>query len=228
MIEVCCVVDDDRSPMSASAPVLKMPMATPDSPISAAKNRNDSPAVNRKQAAAKSVRPAMIVARRPSRSASEPRNSAEIAMPPIVAYWKLPAGGQREIEGLDDLRNDDADRVGRHREHREHRVGQRLDDGEGAAVRRDRCHATLGQALVVVTVVTWVPPRGQHSSLGSVPLSEHVTTARIGSEVDLEPCEIGLRLPSGGQARAPARRRSRTVPGKPGGCCGGAGARAEP
>ena len=33
----------------------------------------------------------MIVRRRPTRSASCPSSSAATAMPPIVAYWKLPA-----------------------------------------------------------------------------------------------------------------------------------------
>ena len=77
--------------MSASAPVLKTPIAIPDSPSRAAKNTNESPAVIRKQAAAKSVRPAMIVRRRPMRSASCPSSNAATAIPPIVAYWKLPA-----------------------------------------------------------------------------------------------------------------------------------------
>ena len=70
MIDVCCAVDVEMSPMSASAPVLKTPMASPDRPSSTAKNRNVSPAASRKQAAANSVRPTTIVGRRPNRSAS--------------------------------------------------------------------------------------------------------------------------------------------------------------
>ncbi len=77
--------------MSASAPVLKTPIAIPDSPSRTAKNTNELTVVIRKQAAAKSVRPAMIVRRRPMLSASCPSTNAATAMPPIVAYWKLPA-----------------------------------------------------------------------------------------------------------------------------------------
>ena len=41
MIDVCCAVDVEMSPMSASAPVLNTPMASPDSPSITAKNRKD-------------------------------------------------------------------------------------------------------------------------------------------------------------------------------------------
>ena len=61
MIEVCWAVDVEMSPMSASAPVLNTPIASPDRPSITAKNRNVSPAANRKQAAANSVRPTTIV-----------------------------------------------------------------------------------------------------------------------------------------------------------------------
>ena len=74
------------SPISASAAVLKTAMAMPDSPISIVKNRKESPARNANDAAAKSVRPATRIGRRPKRSASCPRNRPASAMPPIVAY----------------------------------------------------------------------------------------------------------------------------------------------
>ena len=86
MIDVCWAVDVEMSPMSARAPVLKMPIASPETPNSTAKNRNVSPLASRKQAAANSVRPTTIVGRRPNRSASEPRNRPATAMPVIVAY----------------------------------------------------------------------------------------------------------------------------------------------
>jgi hypothetical protein len=100
MIDVCSDVDETRSPMSASAPVLKTPIAIPDSPSSTAKNTNELPIVMRKHAAAKSVRPVMIVRRRPIRSASCPSSIAAIAIPPIVAYWKLPAAVSESLNVL--------------------------------------------------------------------------------------------------------------------------------
>jgi hypothetical protein len=69
MIEVCSAVDREMSPMSASAPVLKMPIAIPENAISTEKNRNEVPARNRYDAAAKSVRPRTIVDLRPYLSA---------------------------------------------------------------------------------------------------------------------------------------------------------------
>src|SRR5437867_12777122 len=69
MIEVCSAVDREMSPMRASAPVLKIPIAMPESAISAEKNTNEVPAMNRYDAAANSVRPTIIVALRPYLSA---------------------------------------------------------------------------------------------------------------------------------------------------------------
>ena len=69
MIEVCSAVDREISPMRASAPVLKMPIAMPESAISAEKNTNEVPARNKYDAAAKSVRPITIVDLRPYLSA---------------------------------------------------------------------------------------------------------------------------------------------------------------
>ena len=86
MIEVCSAVEREMSPMSASAPVLKIPMATPDSAIRAQKNRKELPARNRYDEAAKSVRPATMVVLRPYRSARCPSKNPAMAMPPIVAY----------------------------------------------------------------------------------------------------------------------------------------------
>ena len=65
MIEVCSAVEWEISPISASAPVLKMPMAAPDSAINTQKNRKELPAMKRYEEAAKSVRPATIVVFRP-------------------------------------------------------------------------------------------------------------------------------------------------------------------
>ena len=83
--------------MSASAPVLKMPMAMPDSPSSAAKNRNVSPAENRssggKQHEAGDDRPPP-----PEPVGQRSEQQAATAMPPIVAYWKRARGGQRQLE----------------------------------------------------------------------------------------------------------------------------------
>jgi hypothetical protein len=86
MIDVCWAVDVEMSPMSASAPVLKIPMASPDKPIRAAKNRKASPTANRKHAQAKSISPATIVRRRLKRSANWPKNSPAAAIPAMVAY----------------------------------------------------------------------------------------------------------------------------------------------
>ena len=86
MIDVCCAVDVEMSPISASAPVLNTPIASPDTPSITAKNENVSPAARRKHAAAKSVRPMTIVGRRPNRSASCPSIRPASAIPVIVAY----------------------------------------------------------------------------------------------------------------------------------------------
>src|SRR5204862_4118329 len=65
IIDVCSAVDREMSPMRASAPVLKMPIAMPESAISTEKNTNEVPAMNKYDAAANSVRPTIIVALRP-------------------------------------------------------------------------------------------------------------------------------------------------------------------
>ncbi len=69
MIEVCSAVDRTISPIKASAPVLKMAIAMPDSAINTQKKRNDVPARNRNDAAANSIKPTRIVVFRPNRSA---------------------------------------------------------------------------------------------------------------------------------------------------------------
>jgi hypothetical protein len=91
MIDVCCRVEVARSPMSASAPVLNIPIAIPDSAIRAAKNTKFWPNANRKHAVANNVSPSRIVCRLPNRSASCPSVRPASAMPPIVAYWNVPA-----------------------------------------------------------------------------------------------------------------------------------------
>ena len=91
MIDVCSAVDFEMSPINASAPVLKMPIARPDSPSRTAKNHSVFPADSRKQAAANSTRPTTIVRRRPNRSASDPSTRPATAIPVIVAYWNVPA-----------------------------------------------------------------------------------------------------------------------------------------
>ena len=70
MMVVCWAVDVEMSPMSASAPVLNTPIATPDRPSRIANTASLSPATIRKQADANSTRPTMMVGRRPRRSAS--------------------------------------------------------------------------------------------------------------------------------------------------------------
>ena len=47
MVEVCCAVEDEISPISASAPVLNMPMAAPDTVSRQRKNANVLPRMNR-------------------------------------------------------------------------------------------------------------------------------------------------------------------------------------
>ena len=69
MIDVCSAVDREMSPMRASAPVLKIPIAMPESAISTEKNTKEVPARNKYDAAANSVRPTMIVHLRPYLSA---------------------------------------------------------------------------------------------------------------------------------------------------------------
>ena len=69
MIDVCSAVDLEMSPISASAPVLKIPMAMPESAINTQKNTNEFPARNRNEVAAKSVKPIRMVDFLPYRSA---------------------------------------------------------------------------------------------------------------------------------------------------------------
>ena len=47
MIEVCSAVECEISPINASAPVLKIPMATPESAIKTQKNTNELPPAKR-------------------------------------------------------------------------------------------------------------------------------------------------------------------------------------
>jgi hypothetical protein len=47
MIDVCSLVEVTMSPMSASAAVLKMPIAAPERAMSAQKYQNEFPAMNR-------------------------------------------------------------------------------------------------------------------------------------------------------------------------------------
>jgi hypothetical protein len=86
MIEVCSAVDRTISPIRASAPVLKIAIATPDKAISTQKNRNDDPARKRNDAAANNIKPIRIVVFRPNRSARCPRRKPATAIPDIVAY----------------------------------------------------------------------------------------------------------------------------------------------
>ena len=87
MIDVCWAVDVEMSPMSASAPVLKMPIASPETPSSTAKNRERVTGGKQEtgrgeQREADDYRgPATEPVRKLTRATGQPR-----AMPVIVAY----------------------------------------------------------------------------------------------------------------------------------------------
>ena len=86
MIDVCSAVDVEMSPMSASAPVLNTPIAMSGTPSSTRRTGTSRPRRRGSDAAANSVRPTMIVGRRPRRSASYPSIKPASAIPAIVAY----------------------------------------------------------------------------------------------------------------------------------------------
>ena len=108
MMEVCSEVDREMSPMSASAPVLKTPMARPDRAMSTEKHTNELPAMNRYDEAAKIVRPATMVR---FSSVAVRQMSQEEAGHGDARHGRVLKGssrGQAQAEGLDDLGNDDA------------------------------------------------------------------------------------------------------------------------
>ena len=126
----------EMSPMSASAPVLKMPMATPESAISTQKNRNEL-ARDEEVGRGGEERQADDDGRFPSEAVRQ-MTKEEAGQRRCPPSWRTETSRRRSGSAGTVLmisRNDDADRVGRHREHREHDVGQRLDQGHVLGLR---------------------------------------------------------------------------------------------
>ena len=108
MMAVCCAVDVEMSPMSASAPVLNTPIATPDRPSRIANTAKLSPATIRKQADANSDEsdddrgPA---AETVGELSEEQRGDGDARHRGVL---KRAGGGQRQIERSDHFRDDEA------------------------------------------------------------------------------------------------------------------------
>ena len=123
MVEVCSVVERERSPINASAPVLKIPIARPEIVSNVRKNANVSPIAKSADAVAKSEaeQDRLLASEAIGQETEEDARERDRRHRGVV---KRPRRGQAERELADHLRNDHADRVGGHGEHREHREGE--------------------------------------------------------------------------------------------------------
>jgi hypothetical protein len=115
MVAVCCVVDVEISPISASAPVLKIPIGVereqrePEDDGTLAAELIGK--ITEQQACECDAEHGRILKRRGLRHA--------------------------ETKLLDDLRDDHTDRIGGHGKHHEHQIGEPFDHGDaGRAARR--------------------------------------------------------------------------------------------
>ena len=130
MVVVCSEVEREISPISARAPVLKMPIAAPEMTSSVTKEQKG--VSHRKQIGVQ-------------REEDEPKNDGLLAAELVRqipeensrqrnrrhgGIVEGPGGSIAQIEFFDDLRDDFADRIGGHGKHHEHQKREPLDGGQ--------------------------------------------------------------------------------------------------